>query len=606
MTWSSSPPEFDVEELDDHLEEQSVADRGDGGLSSLEKKKALANVFVFAQPVAIYEGILKSVVKAQNMTHLIVLTRTSHPSLLVAGRRCGLETIAFVEKVSPHSMGHGEELLRKMTTMAMMVKAKALVQKVGTKRVSVGSLTFITAQNVPNDLVAVKDIEIDVSKSWRAGFNKNPMDLEAMMVKLFHAELEANNLYLAQDAQGMLSLHTSIARKEGDAICPLTCLLFDSASMLEGFLSTAGNKLLIDKLVKIPGVFMSEEDGRVDIFAALVGVGRFLRHFLGLRKAGPNVAIVPVPAAGATDGFLTLVTQTRNNVGIAAKNMLVANFGAEYDHSVKPEVDEPDVKKFKGALDSYFKKIKVSGPEEDKHTEEDAQKSKAGKEGGEQGQKRKAEGGEEGDSKGSQKDGQEDGKTGSGEGDQKGQGSASGGVSPGSGSSDGATPGSKLEDGATLIASVANIGVQLVLNKDGALALRTASGVTTNKKVLPKTILWLNKVGKVSKAPGPLEWNFSSSPKKIFVASTAGVLSTLAEFIEKGNSVGIQKHTPEKFPAGNPPSSLTCENPGLHFIPEAGTLDALNAAKSLSMASLVWACGNKDSKAISVAFGKQT
>lgn len=92
--------------------------------------------------------------------------------------------------------------------------------------------------------------------------------------------------------------------------------------------------------------------------------------------------------------------------------------------------------------------------------------------------------------------------------------------------------------------------------------------------------------------------------KKTFVANRQGVLSTLAEFIEKGSSVGVQKHTPDKFPAGNPPASLTCAAPGLHFIPEAEApfADALNVAKSLAMASLVWACSNKDSKVTAVEF----
>ncbi len=112
-----------------------------------------------------------------------------------------------------------------------------------------------------------------------------------------------------------LALFTKKARREGDVSCGLSQLLFDSLQKLETFLSTGGNKILSDRLVKVTGV-ISEEDGEpTDVYGALVGVGRFVNHYLGVRKGGPNVAIRASPGMGANDNFLTLEVCTRNHNG---------------------------------------------------------------------------------------------------------------------------------------------------------------------------------------------------------------------------------------------------------------------------------------------------
>ena len=78
-----------------------------------------------------------------------------------------------------------------------------------------------------------------------------------------------------------------------------------------------------------------QEDGNLqDVYATLVGAGRYMRHFLGLRKAGPNVALIADPGQGPSDSFLRLEVRTRNNVGIAVRSMVVANFSLERDFSI--------------------------------------------------------------------------------------------------------------------------------------------------------------------------------------------------------------------------------------------------------------------------------
>lgn len=131
--------------------------------------------------------------------------------------------------------------------------------------------------------------------------------------------------------------------------------VFDSISKLETFLSTGGNKILIDRLVKVPGVLVHEDGDVQDVYAAIVGAGRYIRHFLGIRKSGPNVAFIADPQRGPSDSFLRLEVRTRNNVGVAARSILVANFGMEWDESaLKQEFSETPAKRFKGMLDKYF------------------------------------------------------------------------------------------------------------------------------------------------------------------------------------------------------------------------------------------------------------
>jgi hypothetical protein len=136
--------------------------------------------------MSVYNKIIASVASASRMTHLIVLTRTAHPSVLAAGRHCELEVIALQHGVKEHSFKHGEELLSKMLTMKAMDKARSLVKSVGEKRVRSSDLSFITVSAGEGQVVCMKDIE--PGKSWTCGFNKNPTDLETRMVTLLHQE----------------------------------------------------------------------------------------------------------------------------------------------------------------------------------------------------------------------------------------------------------------------------------------------------------------------------------------------------------------------------------------------------------------------------------
>lgn len=153
-----------------------------------------------------------------------------------------------------------------------------------------------------------------------------------------------------------MALFTQTARREGEELCPLRCLLFDAASALEGFLSEGANKVLSDRLVRVDGCILDSTGGVSPVYGAMVGVGRFLSHFAGVRKGGPNATIAVNCGAGVGDGFLALMVSTRNGVGIAARSQVVINFGNEFDLQYRPDLEEPDAKRFCGAMEKYFQK----------------------------------------------------------------------------------------------------------------------------------------------------------------------------------------------------------------------------------------------------------
>lgn len=109
------------------------------------------------------------------------------------------------------------------------------------------------------------------------------------------------------------------------------------------------------------GVLLGEDDDFTpsDVWVALCGVGRFLKHYLGVRRSGPNVVITAAPNEGASDTFLTATASTRNGAGIASGSPIVANFGEHF--AEEPiSINEPDAKRFRGVLDSYF--TRLAGP----------------------------------------------------------------------------------------------------------------------------------------------------------------------------------------------------------------------------------------------------
>jgi len=142
----------------------------------------------------------------------------------------------------------------------------------------------------------------------------------------------------------------------GEELFPLRGLLFDTLAGLESFLSEGGCKVLADRLVRVDGVEMDDSDSVSSLYMVMTGLGRFLRHFAGVRRSGPNAVIMVNCGTGAGDGFLSVAVSTRNRQGIAAHSPVVINYGNEYDLMFKADTEEPESKRFCGALEKYFQK----------------------------------------------------------------------------------------------------------------------------------------------------------------------------------------------------------------------------------------------------------
>ncbi len=556
------------------------------------------------------------------MTHLLVLSRSAHPGLLIAGRSQHLEVVALIEGANPHMLGHGEELLHKLETMNHMKAARRLVEDTGAKkRVEIRQLAFISAAAPEaSSLICLRDIAPTTESGWRGGFNKSPLDLEQKMISLLQRELIECDLYLEQGSDGIVNLHTLRARREDDVICPLRCLAFDSLMKLDGFLSQGGNKLLADKLLKVTGCAVSDEEGKIPVYSVLVGVGRYLRHFLGQRK-GPNCMIKVNNAVGVSDGFLSLQTRTRNSAGIAAKSVLVINFGPDYDLSIKPDLDEPDVKRFKGVLDQYFARLQNSpqfGVDRGGLSPGGVcgglspggvcggLSPKAGVCGG---LSPKASGSTL--PSGSQAgEGEDDAKLVSTKAESisaesyKVVESGTGGstkaenqeVESGKVTAWGGAASTKAE--VTITPTKADIildtlgapikGARLVLSADGCdLLVYPTADCKGNKKIPPNTILWGTRQGTVINAPAGVEWKFEGAAAKKMMIVVQTEAMTLGDFLKSRKGKSVARHAPAEFAPGTCPP-LQCPSPWRFVAEDKNHTTAIRLSSRLATVNVVW------------------
>ena len=94
------------------------------------------------------------------------------------------------------------------------------------------------------------------------------------MVPLLQKELCNHDLTISKDDAGVLTLVTTKARREGEELCPLRGLLFDTMSSLESFLSEGGQHVLADRLIRVDGVVLDAAGGVSPVYTAVTGSGR--------------------------------------------------------------------------------------------------------------------------------------------------------------------------------------------------------------------------------------------------------------------------------------------------------------------------------------------
>jgi hypothetical protein len=209
--------ESEVDDSKEELEVQGILPPEVEDAAEPAKKKKLVNIYPFCNPRAYYVRLFERLTNIGcGMSHLILLTRSAHPSHLIAARDVGLEVIALVG-ASDHSFAHGQDLLEKLLTMRAMPRAKKLVApSTAGKRVRGQGMNFIAAGVAQcAEQVPMCDAAPDPSSGWRGGFDLNPTDMESRLIKQTQKELDDNGLYLKTQADGRLgrALLLNIFRK---------------------------------------------------------------------------------------------------------------------------------------------------------------------------------------------------------------------------------------------------------------------------------------------------------------------------------------------------------------------------------------------------------
>jgi hypothetical protein len=250
---------------------------------------------------------------------------------------------------------------------------------------------------------------------------------------------------------------------------------------------------------------------------------------------------------GASDGFLQLVVQTRNNAGIAAKSMLVANFGADCDLS--GTADGTSAKRFKGLLDKYFGEHDGDGQNVRGSDDPDG----AGPEPDPEGK----------DPKPLPAPKPEPNPPGPvplpvPRPEPKPPGPAPLPVPPKPGPTDQLAAGQTLADGGHVLAVLADCPAAgaAVIYRAGEFFVLGCSTWTGNKKVPPKTLLYKIPEVKIEKSDNGFLWNFEGNLKSLVVSSSDKAVMTMAEFITKKAATSIARHSPDAFVAGAAPASL--------------------------------------------------
>ena len=363
-----------------------VAEAGSGDEAADDDKgqdDRATNLFAYAAPLAVHKKVLSQICAVHARTHLIVLTRSAHPGLLVAGRSFGLKVVAFVDGVTKHSLGHGSLLLKRLMIISKMAAARDALPGItqGSKRIHAGDFQFQVIVGPPVQPVLLRDITPSVT-NWRTGLNNNPAGLDVKTLSQVQAESDYTgcNIKLVRVAQrdNMESVVARRSMRDGDVVCNLGGLAFDSVDNLRAFLnSNPSGRELIGGLVRIDGVqhealgddgSSSQASGDFNptapkfaaIYFVFTGVGRYVRHYAQVGAKQPNAVLSCNLGAGAGDGLVQLVVKTRNRSGIAQGTPVLLNFGMDYDHAVVSKVfaeEASQPKRIRSMLDAYFKQL---------------------------------------------------------------------------------------------------------------------------------------------------------------------------------------------------------------------------------------------------------
>ena len=148
-----------------------VRDALGGQAASPPEECAPVKLFAFGNPVSYYAKHLLEVCDARRFSHIFIYSRTAHPALLVAARSVGLDVTVLHEGISPHSLYHGELLLRQLLTESHMPAAR---QKIGSdvrgiQRSSARPLQWIDIQAPSEQPIHFNEVAAKEESQWRGG-----------------------------------------------------------------------------------------------------------------------------------------------------------------------------------------------------------------------------------------------------------------------------------------------------------------------------------------------------------------------------------------------------------------------------------------------------
>ena len=122
---------------------QDEADLLDVGDILKKTKMEAKDVFCFTKPLDYY-GKTFATVLGLSSGKVAIITKSAHPGLPVAARLAGLEVLLCVEDVTPHSKGHGDELLLSFFKQLKMADARKATKPLDVKSVGNSDLTFMS------------------------------------------------------------------------------------------------------------------------------------------------------------------------------------------------------------------------------------------------------------------------------------------------------------------------------------------------------------------------------------------------------------------------------------------------------------------------------
>ena len=194
-----------------------------------------------------------------------------------------MQVIALVDGVSPHGIGHGEEVTYKMWDWLKWDEATRII-KPESRALRSTDLSSVQALAPPlvEQLTQAKDVV--VADTWRSGFSvPSVADLGDKVAHLVASELAIAGVCLKATPSGR-GLFAQKSFRDGDEICSVSAVWKKSHAEIHALLQQAGNTILLDRLIRIDGLADGAE--AISVYGVRVGIAGFARHYVDAQRRG--------------------------------------------------------------------------------------------------------------------------------------------------------------------------------------------------------------------------------------------------------------------------------------------------------------------------------